>query len=402
MTRLAALTRADDPGPALAALRARGPLARVRVPLVGRVWVTTTDEAARAVLKDTERFARDTRAVTGKGLAQSHWWLPRRLAPLTESLIAKDGAEHRRLRGLVERAFARTAVDDLRPGLAARADALLGAIDPRAPADLVAGYTRPLPFEAICDLLGLPETSRPALRRSIAPLSAVAGPVSAVLGLARLGGAMRLLRAEIAAARARPRPGLLSALATGEGGERPTDDEGLAMVFTLFVAGHETTVHLLNACLLTLCDAPALRGPVAEDPAKRALFVEEVMRHFSPVAMTKMHYARADCDVMGVRVAKGEPVAALLLAANHDPARWDAPEVLRAGRRPNPHLGFGHGPHVCLGMQLARAEAQEGVAAILRRFPDYALDQAVRPGWTRRVGIRAPDGLSVRLRPRER
>ncbi|MBM2576958.1 cytochrome P450 [Jannaschia sp. Os4] len=398
--KLASLTRSDDPGPLLAALRGEGPLVRLRVPLVGEVWTTTTDEAARAVLKDVDRFARDPRPVTGRSLASTYWWLPKRLSPLLESLLTKDGDDHRRLRRLVDRAFAKQAIDDLRPRLAARADALLRGMDPGAPADAVAGYTRPLPFEAIVDLLGLPERSLGPLRRGVAPLSSISGPVSAVLGLARLGGVQRLLRAEIEDARHEPRPGLLSDLVADMDGDRLSDDEALAMVFTLFVAGHETTVHLLNACLLTLCDAPALRDAVAEDAGARALFVEEVMRHFSPVALTKAHYARADADVMGVRVRKGEAVMPLLFAANHDPARFDRPGNLRADRRPNAHLGFGHGPHVCLGMQLARAEAQVGVERMLRMFPRYELASATRPGWTRRVGIRAPSGLSLRLRPR--
>ena len=397
--KLSALTRADDPGPLLETLRAQGPLARMRVPLVGRVWVTTTDAAARAVLKDP-RFRRDTATVTGKPLARTYWWMPRRAAPLLDSMIAKDGGDHRRLRRLVDRAFARMAVADLRPGLAARADALLDGIDPRAAADLVDGYTRPLPFAAVADLLGLSHRVD-ALSRAVAPLSAVGGTLSALWALARMGRAVRLIRAEIAAARQAPRPGLLSALVAAEAeGDRLSEDELVAMVFTLFVAGHETTVHLLNAAILTLCDAPHLRERVRADGDARALFVEEVMRFVSPVATTKAHYASEALDVLGAPVAKGEAVFPLLLAANRDPARWDHPERFRSERRPNAHLGFGHGPHACLGMALARLEAEVGIERLLARFPDFALEQAIRPGWTRRMGIRAPDGLSIRLRPR--
>jgi cytochrome P450 PksS len=121
-----------DPAPLLARMRAAGPLVETRVPLVGRTWVTTTDAAARALLKDP-RFVRDPKAATGRSMRRTLWFLPRFLGPMLDSLILKDGEDHRRLRGLVDRAFARTAIDDLVPELERMADGALDRIDASRP-----------------------------------------------------------------------------------------------------------------------------------------------------------------------------------------------------------------------------------------------------------------------------
>lgn len=388
----------QDPGPVLAQMRADGPLVRTRLPLIGPTWLTTTDAAARALLKDEARFARDPKDATGKTMIQTYWWLPRRIAPLMDGIILKDGADHARLRALVSAAFARTAMDDLRPAIAARADALLDRLPTDRPVDLVAGYSKALPFEVICDLLGFREADLPYLRRAVAPISGAGSGPAILWALLRIGGLMTFLRSRLRSLRDAPGRGLMSDLVhASEGADRLTEDEQLAMVMMLFLAGHETTVHLLNDCLLTLVDRPELREGLF-DRVAMPLFIEEAMRFWTPAMLTKFHFARADCTFEGVALKRGERVGAFLLAANHDPVRVEGADRFNASRRPNAHLGFGFGPHVCLGMQLARVEVDVGLTRLLERFPDYALD-GPRPRWLRRIGLRGPEALRVRLRP---
>ena len=189
-----------DPAPVLARLRAAGPLVEVRVPLVGRVRLTTTDAAARALLKDP-RFRRDPKAVTGRSMAQTLWFLPRFLAPVLDSVILKDGRAHHRLRTRVERAFGRATIEDLAPEIGRMADRLLDGLDPVQPVDLVPRFCRPLPLLAISALLGVPDNERERISRWIGPLSAPrAWTLPASLpGLWRL---LRHFRADIAAAAA--------------------------------------------------------------------------------------------------------------------------------------------------------------------------------------------------------
>jgi cytochrome P450 len=385
-----------DPGPDLARLRARGPLVRLRLPLVGEVWMTTTDAAAREVLKDEARFARDRRHAGRGGMERVIRLLPPFVKPLTANMILKDGADHQRLRQLVDRAFARAQIESLRPEIAAIADALLDRIDPSGPVEIIGAYTRALPLQVISALLGVPEADRARVARLIAPIS---GPTGVLTGLAALPGLWRLtryFRALFAEVRRSGRPGLIRELVAAEAdGDRLSEDELLAMVFLLFVAGHETTVHLIDNAIGLLAASPEARAALA-DPGRAGLMVEEVLRHASPVMMTKVFHASADFDFHGQRLQRGDQVAALLIGANRDPARHEAPEVFRPDRRPNAHLGFGFGPHICVGMQLARAEAQIALERLFARFPGLGL--AEPPRWSGRLGIRGPARLWLRLR----
>ncbi|MGR3436057.1 MAG: cytochrome P450 [Shimia sp.] len=381
-----------DPGAATAPLRAAGPLHRTRMPLVGEVWLTTTDAAAREVLTGAA-FVRAPESVGRPPLSRRFGWLPARIRPLLDTIIQTDGETHDRLRGAVVRAFALHAVEAIEPALRDDAASLLGALPAGRPVDLIPGYTRPLPFTAICRLLGLPEPLWPALRRGIAPLSAAQGWGGTVLGLFRIGGALRLLEEEAARQRRAPGPGLIGRM-HAEGTLTPR--EIATMSTTLFMAGHETTVHLIDLALWTLLADPDARAAWESRPEARGLWIEEALRLHSPVTMTKLHYARPGATIQGVPVPEGAQVAALLVAGNHDPDRHVDPGTFRPDRRPNAHLAFGLGAHACLGMQLARLETRVALETLLDRYPGTVLDGPVT--MARRPGLRGPGRLYVRLR----
>ncbi len=388
-----------DPAPMLAAMRGQGEIVRVRLPLMGWTWLTTTDAAARELLKDQRRFSRNP-ARAGKGdIARYFWWMPPFMKPLMRNIILAEGEDHRRLRGLVDGAFARTSVEDLRPEIARLADDLLDWIDPARPVDIVAAYTRKLPLLVICALLGVPDADRRRIMRWIGPISRPTGLTTIVFALPGLWRIMRHFRADFAAVRRNGRPGLIRELVAAEdAGERLSEDELLAMVFTLFVAGHETTVHLITGAILALIDRPEGRTVFRDGAGDVGIAVEEFMRFLSPVMMSKGLFALHDTTFRGVEMKRGDMFSALLIAANHDPARFDAPGELRLSRRPNAHLGFGHGPHVCLGMQIARAEAQIALTRLFTRYPGLRLaDPARRPRPARRLGLRGHTRLDLVL-----
>ena len=382
-----------NPAPALAAMRAGGPLATVRMPVIGRLRVTTTDAAARALLKD-DRFLRDVRQLHRR----PYWWMPGFMRPMLSTLIIRDGADHHRLRHLVELAFAKSTIEALRPEITAHADQLLAAAaEQSGPVDIEAAFTRPLPFEVISALLGLPEPLRARAARDVAPLSHIRGPASTFAALLRLRGVMRAFSDDIARVRQDPGPGLISQLVQARNaGDQLSQDELLAMVMTLFLAGHETTVHLMNHAILAMVGDRALIAHFRDHPERRHLMIEEFLRLWSPVVMTKPMIAREDLAFLGMPVRKGEKLAACLLAANHDPGAVAQAEEMIPDRRPNAHLGFGFGPHVCLGMQLARAETEIALDRLFARFPDARLADP-RPGWLRRPGLRARTGLRLYL-----
>ena len=390
-----------NPAPQLAKMRAQAAVVQTRIPLLGKMWVTTNDAAARNLLKSPNIFARDNSKATGKTNAQRFWWLPRTIKPLMSNMLGVDGAAHTRLRGLVDQAFARTQIDDMRPALAKMADGLLDQIDPATPTDLIHAYARPLPLMAICALLGVPVGDREKVARWISPISGKTTLWNMLRALPGLRKTMAHFRADFAIVRDTQRAGLIYDLVVAENaGDVLTDDELLAMVFTLFVAGHETTVHLIGNCVYGLLSNPATRAVLADDHAQIPIMVEEFMRHTSPVMMTKPHFVTQDTVFEGVSLKQGEMIAALLIGANHDPARHGEPDQFKPLRRPNPHIGFGHGPHVCLGMQLARAEAQVAITQLFTRFPNIALADAKSPvRYVKRTGLHGLEKLNVVLAP---
>ena len=390
----------QDPSVQLALMRADAAVVRTKIPLFGQVWITTTDVAARKVLKGTDQFVRDPKPITGRGLDASVKWMPKFMTPLLRNMLGADGDDHKRLRGLVDQAFARHSIAGMTDELTMIADDVLDRLPTEGPVDILSTYARPVPLMAICALLGVPDADRDKIARWIAPIS---GPVNGLRVLFALPGLRRLMayfRADFATLQHSPRPGLISDLVAVEAqGDRLSDDELLAMVVTLFVAGHETTVHLITMTIMNILMRPDARAVIQDTPEALPLLIEEVMRHDAPVMMAKPHFVSQDMDFEGVALKKGDAVMPLLIGANRDAARFDDPDNFAPRRQPNAHIGFGHGPHVCLGMQLARAETRIAIAQLFQRYPNTVLGiPESPPSYTTRTGIHGLTELRVLLR----
>jgi cytochrome P450 len=384
-----------DPGAGVASLRAAGPVVFTRFPIIGRVWVTTTHEAAARVLKDSTLF---TLRKEGGALAGLPWWMPKSVAAFANNMLTMDEPDHTRLRGIVDEAFRRRAVLDMEPHIRAIADRLADELFVAgSPADLVQRYARLLPLAVICELLGLPMADRPkfiAWANSIANLSSVFGVLRLIGGLVRM---RRYLRERLQAAREEGGEGLIAELVRVEKeGGRITPDEMVSMVFLLLGAGSETTTHLISGSVFELLKDPVRRDWLAADWSRAGMAVEEFLRFVSPVQFSKPRYVRQDVDLDGVKLKKGDRIIAMIVAANLDPEANDHPERLDLERRPNRHLSFGTGIHFCLGHQLARIEGTCALQALFTRWPRLKL--AVEPSeirWRRRPGIRMIAELPV-------
>ena len=384
-----------DPADAIARLRASGPLAEVRFPLVGTVWITTTHELADQVLKDNENFA--LRAQDGR-VAGLQWWMPGIVQTLASNMLTMDEPDHTRLRGIVDEAFRRRAVLEMEPRILEIARELAGELfDAGSPADLVHQYARKLPLSVISELLGLPLADRPKFMTWADSITRITGPISFVRVILRLSPLKTYLEERLDAARKSGGEGLIAELVRAEReGARISRDEMLSMVFLLLVAGHETTTHLISGSVYELARNPGLRDWLAEDWSRAGLAVEEFLRFVSPVQFTKPRFVRKDVELCGARLKKGEKIMAMLAAANMDPQANDDPEKLDLRRKPNRHLAFGTGIHFCLGHQLARIEGKCALEALFTRWPKLGLavdESQIR--WRKRPGIRAIDKLPV-------
>lgn len=375
-------------------------LVRMRLPILGPVWVTTNYADTHAVLGDAATFVRNPATAGGRPPERVFWWTPPFVRPLLRNVTLMDGADHARLRKLVTQAFSTRGIDAMRPKLAEIAGRLLDDLPKDQETDLIAGYTRQLPMLAICELLGVPEADREKVARWIEPISRVSGIATFFRAAPGLYKVSRYFRSDFDVVRATRRPGLIRELVEArEGTDRLSDDELLAMVVALFIGGFDTTTHLIGNGAMTLMQRPDIAQALRDDPQGWTFFIEEVMRFHSPVMFTNMFHVAKDTDLGGQRLRRGERIVPLLIAANRDPERFADVGSFDPKRRPNRHLGFGYGTHMCIGMQLARAEAQVALQTLFGRYPEVALTRPVdQVPMLKRLGLRGMAQLPVRLR----
>lgn len=388
-----------DPFPTFDRMRAEGPVVRLKLPIIGWTWVTVTHEACATLLKRHETFARDPANAGIRTQARILKLLPRTIGLLALNMLGHDDPEHRRLRRLVDQAFQRRTIEALKPSIATIADRLLDGLEGRQHADLMAEFCRDLPLSVICEMLGLPAQDHARFKSWLGGLKDTANIGAVVRALPGVIGVVRYLRRVARPGGGALPDGLVAVLREAETDSgKLSEDELVSMIFLLFGAGQETTTHLIAGGLHVLLSHEDQMARLRSDLTLMPTCVEECLRHVSPVQITKPRFATRDGDLHGRSFRRGDMFAALLAAANCDPAIFEAPHRFDITRHPNPHLSFGTGVHFCLGFQLARAEAAIAFERIVARFPQMRLRADSGPlTWRRRLGIRALASLPVTL-----
>jgi cytochrome P450 PksS len=388
-----------DPYPFYTRLRAEAPVFRVTLPDRQSAWLVTRYDDVSRVLKN-EGFAKDRRnAMTREQLARQPW-IPEFVKPLMRNMLDLDGVDHDRLRSLVQKAFTPRLVEQMRPRIEQLTEGLLDELQSRKQIDLIRDYALPLPTTVIAQMLGVPVQDRHSFHRWSKRLFLIsASKFGLLMAIPSVWRFMRYLRRLLAARRADPRDDLISALVQAEeGGERLSEDELLAMVMLLLVAGHETTVNLIGNGTLALLEHPDQMERLRSDPALIKPAVEELLRYHSPVETATERFARENSVVADVTIPRGETVLAVLASANRDERQFADPDKLDLGREPNRHLSFGLGVHFCLGATLARLEGQLAINTLLRRTS--ALQLAVPPTalrWRRGMVVRGLEALPLAI-----
>jgi cytochrome P450 len=364
-----------DPYPHLARLRAVAPVAWHSGL---NLWVATSHEASGAVLRD-RRLGRVFRPRTPEHDWETFNWLH------ADSILDSEPPKHTRLRRLVAGAFGRGHVARLAPRIQQLAGALLDLAAPDGstePFDVLAGYAEPLPVLVIAELLGVPERDQAPLRpwsQAIVKMYEVDRTPEQEAQARTASADFAAFVEELAGDRARhPGEDLLTDLVQArDGSDRLSARELVATAVLLLNAGHEASVNGFGNGLhswLTTNPRPAVD---VEDSGAVARLAEEFLRHDSPLHLFE-RTAKEPADVAGIHLEPGEKVAALLGAANRDPAVFADPDRFDPTREPNPHLAFGAGIHFCIGAPLARLELQIALRTLLRRFPDLDVVQAQR------------------------
>ncbi|MEU8363846.1 cytochrome P450 [Nonomuraea sp. NPDC048882] len=388
------LLTAADRDAFLSGLAENGPVSRGRYVDGTPIWLVTGYDESVAALTDP-RFSSDVTKQSKLDVAAAAG-LPVDVAPyLMHTLGAYDPPDHTRLRRLVSREFTAHRVERLRPRIQEITDELLDGLPGEF--DLIERFAYPLPIQVICELLGVPTHDRDVWRAWAGDLTAP--DLDRIASGAR--GLVAYMTELVGAKRAGGADDLLSALVRvqEDDGDRLSDEELIALSISMLIAGHETTVGLISQSVRLLLTHPDLLARLRADPDAVAAAVEEFLRVTGPAEIAVMRYTLQPVELGGVTIPAGEPVQVVYASANRDPRRFDRPALLDPRRADNPHLGFGHGIHYCLGAALARAEAQIALRTLLSRFPGLTL--AVPPseiGW--RPGMaRALDALPVRTSP---
>ena len=289
-------------------------------------------------------------------------------------MALQDMPQHTRLRKMVSESFTRRALEAFRPAVQQVADALLDRVQPYHRMDLVTDFAQPLPAMVIAEMFGIAHEDRESFQRwADDVIRFFGGTFGNVEEDARRAneGAVNLERFFLhlmAQRRCEPGHDLMSLfLAHQEQGLWDEEDLSAQCVMIL-VGGHVTTIDQLCNGAHALLKHPDQLQKLREQPELIHSAVEEVLRYDTSVPFIH-RIAREDLVIRGQHIAKGQFVFLGLASANHDPEQFSNPERFDITRTPNKHVAFGHGPHLCLGGELARRELEIGFGTLFRRLP---------------------------------
>jgi cytochrome P450 len=368
----------EDPHALLARLREHEPVSWL--PALGG-WLVTRRDHALAVMRDSGSFTvDDPRFSTGRVVGAS--------------MLSLDGVEHARHRAPFADPFRRQAVlERFSELVATEADALLDVLEPAGGGELRRGFAGPLAAAVVRQALGLRSTETAAM---LGWYDAIVGAVNEITsgqspGTAGPAAFERLRGAVESVLDSKQGGSLIADAASPAGGLARSEVVSNAAV--MMFGGIETTEGMIANAIWHLLGDPAALELVREDPGALENAIEESLR-LEPAAATVDRYATADVRLGGASITRGELVIVSIAAANRDPAVFERPDSYEPARsNARLHLAFAHGPHVCIGMHLARLEARSGIERLLGRFPRLRLDPSGDGATPRGLVFRKPSSL---------
>lgn len=369
----------NDPFPFYDALLEYAP---IKLQRDGSVLLSRHADLER-IYKDTTLYSSDKKASFGPKFGVG--------SPLfthhTTSLVFNDPPLHTRVRKIMTSALTPRAIARMEPGLITTVNNLLDQMQSKqqgnTPVDLIEDFASSIPIQIIGNLLDVPMEERGPLRDwSLAILGALEPSLSKTQlshGHKAVEAFSTYLSDLIARRRANPgnpETDVLTRLINGEeNGDQLTEIELIQNCVFILNAGHETTTNLIGNGLALLNDHPDQKQMLLDQPELIQSAIEEFLRFRSPNQLGNRE-TTSDIEINGVSIPKGTNLHLCIGAANRDPSVFDHPEVMDITRRPNRHLAFAGGPHICVGLTLARLEGRIAIQAFLNRFPNYRLTNA--------------------------
>lgn len=398
----------SDPYPLFSQLRSEAPVFRSEI-LGG--WVVTRYYDVAEILHNHSDFSSKGRVLhlINQLSPEVREQLPLLQMHFATGLAHSDAPEHKRLRGLLAQAFTPKVAESMRPLTQQVVKQVLDRIG--SDVDFIDEVFTPIPALVVGRLLGSTESDIPHLIRW----------AHAINGLYEKGGRIapeKALHAEAALEEMRifvqdladqrrvlrdkgeldPTADILSGLVSAElSGDSLNESELLSTAVTLFVAGHETTTHLLGNGFLALLKNPHLLAALQRDPSLVKSAVDEMAR-FDGSVPRSWRITKVDVEISGAKIPAGELVLPILASANRDPEIFSEPDSFDLMRDTRKHLAFGKGVHVCLGAPLARVEGEEILKELLLRYSGFELKVAASDlEWRRDVALRGLIALPVKV-----
>jgi cytochrome P450 len=364
-----------DPFPMFAALRKASPV--MKLPGDMNFWAAFRYDDVLRILRDPETFSSmvDARSMQGE--------------KRPPTILFDDAPVHTRMRGLLTSAFTPRMVEQQRDQIHENATRMIDGMLAEDTPDIVAHLAYPLPVMVIAGMLGVEDGDMATFKRwSDAIINNVGTALLTTEDMIPEVNAEfdEYFLTRLQELREAPEDNLLSSLvhATGDDGERLTDEDLLVVCRVLLVAGNETTTGLIVNAARVFDRFPHALGALRERPALIPSMIEETLRYYPPFPATIRRTTR-DVEFGGVTIPANNRLLAMLASANHDEEQFPDAEEFIVDREPNRHLGFGMGIHYCLGAPLARIEANIALELLAPRITSLRIEAAeddavLRPG----------------------
>jgi cytochrome P450 len=345
------------------------------------LYTVSSYDAVQEVLRDNLRFS-STGYAEVMGAVMGH------------TILEMDEPEHHAYRSVIQQAFSRKAMEMWESELVGGVvDELIDTFVDDKRADLVSQLLFPFPVNVIAGLLGLPRADLPQFHRWTVELISVSIDMDKALNASK--SLYDYLVEFVHLRREAPGNDMISVLAHSEHeGQKLTDDEIIAFCRLLLPAGAETTYRSSSNLMTGLLTHPDQLDAVRNDRSLLPHAIEEGLR-WEPPLLTIMRTATQDTTVCGVNIEAGSVMVVNMGAANHDERRWDDAESFNIFRPQSAHIAFASGPHMCLGMHLARMETKVAINRIFDRLRNVRLDPDAESPYITGMTFRSPPRLDV-------
>ena len=359
-------------------------------------WVVTRYQDVVTVLHDFSADRTPTPEYLAKlGLGD--------LAPIAQVMVKQmlflDPPTHTRIRSLASYAFTPQRVEILRGHIRDVVKRLIDEVAPRGRMDVIAHLAEPLPYVITAEMLGVPVDDAPQLKIWSQDFAEMLGnfqhnPDHFPRARRSVEEMTKYFESAIREIKKHPREGLIQSFLTAEiDGDRFTEEEIIANTIVTMVGGQETTTNLIGNGVLTLLRNPQELERLKADLTLIPSAVEEMLR-YEPPSQHTARLAPYDLELGGQKIRKRQATIAVMAAGNRDPQRFPEPDRFDITRKDNRHLSFGWAAHFCFGAALARIEGQVCFEEMVRRLPDWSLEED-RLVWRTNLGLRGLQSLHI-------